>query len=51
VILRTTTRINHSNAPSWTLNELDTAPYQGRSFKKDPFNLVTVPGGVAAACT
>jgi indolepyruvate ferredoxin oxidoreductase alpha subunit len=41
VILRTTTRINHSNAHV-TLNEIAPRKTKG-SFTKDPFNLVTVP--------
>lgn len=41
VLLRTTTRINHSSAPV-TLGRLATRQTRG-DFVKDPFNLVTVP--------
>jgi len=41
VILRTTTRVNHSSA-FVELGEL-TSPKTRGDFKKDPFNLVTVP--------
>jgi indolepyruvate ferredoxin oxidoreductase alpha subunit len=41
VILRTTTRINHSNAVV-TLGSLTPPQTKGR-FEKDPFHYVTVP--------
>jgi indolepyruvate ferredoxin oxidoreductase alpha subunit len=42
VILRTTTRINHTRG-AVTLGPLPSAPVKSGRFQKDPFNLVMVP--------